>query len=223
MVKEKMENSKEFEIIDTSGFDAIEKRFKKLYPNQEEIHFHAVVSSRLGGEDPLDGISIFRGEGYYHFVTFGFSELYEKESEDLEYSGYGFELTFKLKMSDEQKKRKKRELDIKDKELKNICSIMQELARYVFETGEIFQPNEYIWTGQKEGIDSNKKSKITGFITSLDMAKEIDTPNGKVQFVELIGATDNELKAIDSGKIKVEDILKRLKTDITDYNRKSVI
>lgn len=218
-----MKEDKDFEIIDTSGFDAIVKKFKKIYPKQEEIHFHAAVSSRLGGDDPLDGISIFRGDGYYHFVTFGFSELYEKESEDMEYSGYGFELTFKLKMSPEQKNRRKKELDIRDKELKNICSIFQELAKYVFETGEIFQPNEYIWTGQKEGIDANKKSKITGFITTLDTAKEIETPNGKVQFVELIGATDNELRAIDNKKIKVEELLKRLKTDITDYNRKSII
>ena len=218
-----MKENNEFEIIDTAGFDAIEKRFKKLYPKQEEIHFHAQVSSRLGGDDPLDGISIFRGDGYYHFVTFGFSELYEKESDDMEYSGYGFELTFKLKMTEEQKKRKKRDFDIKDRELKNICSILQELARYVFETGEIFQPNEYIWTGQKEGIDYNKKSKITGFVTTLDMAGEISTPNGKVQFVELVGATDNELKNIDSKKLKVEELLKKWKTDITDNNRKSII
>lgn len=218
-----MKGNKDIEIIDTAGFDAIEKKFKKMYPKQEEIHFHAPVSSRLGGDDPLDGVSIFRGEGYYHFVTFGFSELYEKESEDIEYSGYGFELTFKLKMDEEQKNRKKRELDTKDKELKNICSILQELAKYVFETGEIFQPNEYIWTGQKVGIDANKKSKITGFITTLDMAREMETPNGKVQFVELVGATDSELRAIDSGKLKVEELLKRLKTDITDYRRKSII
>ncbi len=218
-----MKESNELEIIDTSGFDAIEKRFKKIYPKQEEIHFHAAISSRLGGEDPLDGISIFRGDGYYHFVTFGFSELYEKETDNMEYSGYGFELTFKLKMTEEQKNRKKKELDIKDRELKNICSIFQELARYVFESGEIFQPNEYIWTGQKEGIDANKKSKITGFVTILDCAGEISTPNGKVQFVELIGATDSELRAIDSKKIKVEDLIKRLKTDITDYRRKSLL
>lgn len=218
-----MKENKDIEIIDTAGFDAIERKFKKMYPKQNEVHFHAQVSSRLGGDDPLDGVSIFRGEGYYHFVTFGFSELYEKESEDMEYSGYGFELTFKLKMSEEQKSRKKRELDIKDRELKNICSILQELAKYVFETGEIFQPNEYIWTGQKTGIDADKKSKITGFITTLDVAKEIETPNGKVQFVELVGATDSELRAIDSGKLKVEELLKRLKTDVTDYRRKSII
>ena len=186
-----MRENNEFEIIDTAGFDAIENRFKKLYPKQDELHFHTQLSSRLGGDDPLDGISIFRGDGYYHFVTFGFSELYEKESDD--------------------------------KELKNICSIFQELARYVFETGEIFQANEYIWTGQKEGIDANKKSKITGFITTMDIAGEISTPNGKVQFIELVGATDKELKSIDNGKLKVEELLKKLKTDVTDYNRKEIV
>lgn len=218
-----MRENNEFEIIDTAGFDAIENRFKKLYPKQDELHFHTQLSSRLGGDDPLDGISIFRGDGYYHFVTFGFSELYEKESDDMEYSGYGFELTFKLKMNEEQKKRKKKDLDAKDKELKNICSIFQELARYVFGTGEIFQANEYIWTGQKEGIDANKKSKITGFVTTMDIAGEISTQNGKVQFIELVGATDKELKSIDSGKLKVEELLKKLKTDVTDYNRKEIV
>lgn len=103
-----MRENNEFEIIDTAGFDAIENRFKKLYPKQDELHFHTQLSSRLGGDDPLDGISIFRGDGYYHFVTFGFSELYEKESDDMEYSGYGFELTFKLKMTEEQKRERKR-------------------------------------------------------------------------------------------------------------------
>lgn len=218
-----MKGNNDFEIIDTAGFDAIEKRFKELYPRQEGIHFHTLLSSRLGGEDPLEGVSIFRGDGYYHFVTFGFSELYEKESDDMEYSGYGFELTFKLKMNEEQKNRKKKDLDTKDKELKNICSILQELARYVFESGEIFLPNEYIWTGQKEGIDTSKRSKITGFVTTLDMAGEISTPNGKVQFVQLVGATDSELRSIDSKRLKVEELLKKLKTDITDYSRKSIV
>lgn len=50
----------------------------------------------IGGEECLtpgwDAISAYDGGGFYHFVTYGFSELYEKESENQEYSGYGFEL-----------------------------------------------------------------------------------------------------------------------------------
>ena len=56
---------------------------------------------------------------------------------------------------------------------------------------------EYIYTGQTTGIDTQQKSNITGFITIPDVkANIIDTPNGNVSFVEFVGATDNELKAI---------------------------
>ena len=54
----------------------------------------------LGGQDPLDGLSAYKAESpfpHWHIVTFGFSELYEKESENPDYSGYGFELTFRLR------------------------------------------------------------------------------------------------------------------------------
>ena len=33
---------------------------------------------------------------HWHYVTYGFSELYAKESSDAATSGYGFELTFRL-------------------------------------------------------------------------------------------------------------------------------
>lgn len=52
---------------------------------------------RLGGKDPLDGISVYDGGDYWHFVTYGLSELYDKESNVKEISGYGMEFTFKLK------------------------------------------------------------------------------------------------------------------------------
>lgn len=84
------------EQINTSGFDAIQETFLKIYPNQKDpLHYAPIIKHIFGGKDPLDGISVYRGDGYYHFVTYGFSELYEKEQENKEYSGFGFELTFK--------------------------------------------------------------------------------------------------------------------------------
>ena len=85
-----------------------------------------MLSWRLGGKDPLDGISVYDGGDYFHFVTFGFSELYEKESKDYEYSGYGFELTLKLKKSS---------LINKDDEIGCICGILQSLAKISYEDG----------------------------------------------------------------------------------------
>ena len=127
------------EELDARGWDAITEAFEKLYPGQDDpIHLAALIPWQLGGNDPLQGISVYDGGDYFHFVSYGLSELYEKESEDPEWSGYGFEFTLKLK---------KAGLADADAEIKTVCGIFQALARLTFQNGEIFQPNEYIYTG----------------------------------------------------------------------------
>ncbi|MEH1740643.1 suppressor of fused domain protein [Fusobacterium varium] len=203
------------EYIETSGWDAITRAFEKLYPEQTDpLHYAPIISWRLGGEDPLDGISVYDGGEYYHFVTYGLSELYDKESEDFDYSGYGFELTLKLKKSS---------LKNKEKELNCICGILQTLGRITFENGDIFQPFEYIYTGQKTGMDSKSISNITGFVTVPDEVGEINTPNGLLQFVQLVGMTDAELKTITDKKNTVEEMIEKLGHTLTDFKRKSLV
>lgn len=203
------------DMPETSGWDAITQAMLALYPGQTDpIHYAPVLSYRLGGNDPLDGISIYDGGSYYHFVTYGFSELYEKESQHAAYSGLGFELTLKLKKDGIRKR---------DKEYKNICGILQTLARMSFEDGDIFSPEEYIYTGQTTGIDADGSSQITGFLTMEDALSTMDTPNGKVQFVQLIGATDAELKALVGGNTTVSALLEKLPDGLTDYTRDSIL
>ena len=201
--------------VDERGWNAITEAFEKLYPGQDNpLHFGTLIPWQLGGNDPLRGISVYDGGDYFHFVSYGLSELYEKESEDPEWSGYGFEFTLKLK---------KAGLADEDAEIKTICGIFQALARLTFQNGEIFQPNEYIYTGQTTGMDNRQQSALTGFITAWDEAGEIVTPNGKVQFVKLIGATDAELKALYEKKITVKEIAEKIGSDMTDYTRASVL
>ena len=196
------------------GWQAIEEEFLRVYPDQvNPRHYGTLVKWIFGGNDPLDGISIYDGGTYWHFISFGLTEIYEKESDDKEVSGYGYELTFKLK---------KEAYENEEVELKNICGILQSIARLVFNNGEIFCPDEFIYTGQTTGIDAFQKSNITGFITIKDPTVEsIDTPNGKVDFLELIGLTDAELKTLSSSDT-VRKIYAELGTDITDYHRESV-
>lgn len=203
------------DMPETSGWDAITQAMLALYPGQTDpIHYAPVLSYRMGGNDPLDGISIYDGGSYYHFVTYGFSELYEKESQHAAYSGLGFELTLKLKKDGIRKR---------DKEYKNICGILQTLARMSFEDGDIFSPEEYIYTGQTIGIDADGSSQITGFLTMEDALSTMDTPNGKVQFVQLVGATDAELKALVDGNTTVSALLEKLPDGLTDYTRDSIL
>jgi len=208
-----VENEDRDELPDPVGWDAITAAFEKLYPGQDDPrHFGCLIPWRLGGPDPLQGVSVYDGGDYFHFVTYGLSDLYEKEGKDPEYSGYGLEFTLKLRkegMGDELR------------EQQCIIRIFNDLARLTFEKGEQFFPDEYIYTGQTTGIDVDQKSKLTGFVTALDEAGTIDTPNGKVDFVQLIGATDAELKAIMDGKLRVRELVETI-GDVTDYTRDSV-
>ncbi len=203
------------EEVETVGWGAIEKEFLRVYPGQNNPkHYGTIVKWIVGGNDPLDGISVYDGGDYWHFVSFGLTEIYEKECKNPDISGYGYELTFKLK---------KDKYEDEEGELKCICGIMQMIARMTFQNGELFRPFEFVYTGQQEGIDAYRKSNLTGFITIKDPTVEtISTPNGKVEFLELIGMTDAELKTL-SDRASVEALYQKLGSDVTDYHRASVV
>ncbi|MDC7224715.1 MAG: suppressor of fused domain protein [Spirochaetales bacterium] len=170
-----------------------------------------MVGWEFGGNDPLRGISVYEDTDCLHFVSFGLSELYEKESENREISGYGMELTFRLERGcygDEER------------EIRCICGILQAVARITFTKGEVFKPFEYIYSGQKSGIDSEGKSDLTGFITVPDVkARSLETRNGKVGFVELVGVKDEELQELLDKKRDVKGLYEFLGSDLTDYGR----
>jgi len=197
------------------GWDAISAEFERVYPGQKNPkHYGTLIKWRLGGNDPLDGISIYDGGDYWHFVSYGLTEIYEKETDDPEVSGYGYELTFKLK---------KGGYGDEESEIRCICGILQQIARITFTKGEIFRPFEYLYTGQTAGIDAQRKSNITGFICVPDSTvNSIQTPNGKVEFLEFIGMIDAELKTLSTHESVIE-LYEKLGSDLTDYNRKSIV
>ncbi len=202
------------EEVVMDGWGAIDEAFLRVYPGQEERkHFGTLIPWRLGGPDPLDGISVYDGGDCWHFVTYGLSELYEKESDDPKWSGFGMEFTMRLK---------KDCCEDEEAEIRCVCGNFQNLAKITFNNGELFNAWEWIYTGQKNGIDVRQMSALTGFITVPDtLVRGIDTPNGHVDFVEFIGATDAELLKIQSKETTVRELFEKI-GDMTDYSRKSL-
>lgn len=200
----------------TSGWDAIDAECERVYPDQKDPkHYGTLIKWRFGGNDPLDGISVYDGGEYWHFVTYGLSELHEKVSEEKEISGYGMEFTFKLK---------KGSYEDEEAEIRSVCEILQFVARITFTQGEVFKAYEYLYSGQTEGVDAEMKSKITGFITIPDnQFHSIHTPNGTVDFVAFIGATDAELMALKNRELNVKSLYEKIGSDMTDYHRESVL
>ena len=90
----------------------------------------------IGGKDPLQGISAYKNLEplpHFHYVTYGFSELYEKESEDAKLSGFGFELTFRLACG----------AGDEDPPVWAL-NFLQNIARYVFSSGNRLAEHHHI-------------------------------------------------------------------------------
>lgn len=206
----------EIDDVAAQGWDAIQEAADKLYAGQEPKHYGTVVKWRIGGPDPLDGISVYESEkhgAHWHYVSFGFSELYEKESNDPEWSGFGFELTFRLK----------RDRDQAEPPMWPI-NLMQNLARYVFKSGNFFEAGHYLDCNGP--IMSSANTALTGIIFVSDSEfGSIDSPNGKVNFLQMVAVTGDELKiAIQWETLKFAELLeKKVPLFITDLDRKSVM
>ena len=79
--------------VEEIGWQAIEQEFLRVYPGQDNPkHYGTLIKWVFGGKDPLDGISIYDGGSYWHFVSFGQTEIYEKETDTPDISGYGIHL-----------------------------------------------------------------------------------------------------------------------------------
>ena len=196
------------------GWDAIDEEFDSLYPGQKENHYMTNLISRamFGGDEYLDGYSIYKNpKGYFHIVTYGMSELYcNPDAFGGEYSQWGYEMTIKLKE------------DSPDNCLWAM-NMLGNLARYTYKTGSYFKAGDFV-VGDGTPIRIGTDSKITSLIIVNDTnAKTQETVHGKVEFLQMVGITWQEVNAIQSDVSNFDKLLKLMQRDnpelITDMKR----
>ncbi len=197
-----------------AGMDAIGEALSRLYPGQEGRYYGAVITARLGGKDPLDGIEVWEsGEKipHWHYVTYGFSELYGKECGDPDNSGYGFELTFRLKKTGEEPPVWP-------------MNLLENLAKYVFSTGNGFAAGHYIDCNGPIALDEETNLAALAFRVDPELG-EIDTPNGHLVFLEAEAVTRDEMEALMcwDGKKFLELAEPFIPLGITDLARTSLM
>jgi suppressor of fused len=204
------------EEVEAAGWNAIEEQMRRLYGGQEPKHYAALLPYMLGGKDPLNGISAYKAKlpyPHWHFVTFGFSELYEKESDDPEYSGYGFELTFRLvRSADEQEPPAW------------AMSLLQNMARYVFSSGNFFASGHHLDANGPICLGADTRLTALAFTDDPELPA-IDTPNGRVEFLQMVGITADELEAMMAWNTNsfLQAAHEALPRYITDLSRDSLL
>jgi hypothetical protein len=174
---------------DAPGWDAIDAALRPIYGDREPFHFGTVVPYALGGPDPIHGISAYKNTNpvpHWHFVTYGFSELWAKESSDPDVSGFGFELTFRPTCKAKEKKPPTWALNF-----------LQNLGRYVFETGNVFGAGHTMPLNGPIEVGSPTLIHVVSFLFDPQLPP-METPNGRVEFLQVVGLTMDELEAISS-------------------------
>lgn len=207
----------QFTEEDTVGWTAIDKSLATIYGDQEPQHYAPNLHFAAGGTEPLDGISIYQStkqEPHFHYVTYGFSDLYyNPEQAGKDFSKFGFELTFRLKKNSDEDN------------VTWACNLMQNLARYVFKSGKWFEEFHVIPANGPIRLDYDTDIVAVAFVIDPELG-EIDTPNGHVQFLQMVGLTTAEFETFKANPTlgETEKIIERLRDGnallITDLDRK---
>ena len=192
------------------GWDEIEDAFRAVYGDQQPEHFGTVITSRamFGGNEYLDGYSAYQsGKGYSHIVTFGMSELYaDEERLGKDFSKWGYEMTVKLRNEAPQ-------------DCIWAMNMLGNLARYTFQSERWFEPGQYV--GSANNPQSLNLGKPESKITSLLIVNDTEIPTrqtiyGELAFLQLVGITTNELKAVMNDRSLIPVLLENLKKDYPD-------
>jgi hypothetical protein len=205
---------------DAPGWNSIDKALLKIYPDNQVRHYPPLcgVHFMAGGTDPIDGASVYDSENqqfHRHIISYGMSELYYNEdAPGKDFSKWGFEFTFRLAPFEEDKT-----------DPLWAVHLMNNLARYVFESGRWFEPFHFL--PAKGPIRANTETEIHGlaFIEDPELGK-IETPHGEVTFLQIVGITKNELDILlkNPSLSEVEKLLHEIKKYnpllITDLNKK---
>ncbi|KAI6652315.1 Suppressor of fused-like protein isoform X2 [Oopsacas minuta] len=188
------------------GIQSILNACHKLYPTQTNPRqVMAQVKFWLGGPHPLDYVTIYHHEGkkglcvsHWHYVSMGLSDLHgdgrvhdrrPSSSSSDELSGFGFELSFRLKVK----------IGGETPPLWPV-ELLQSIASNIFSSRANFKPGDYItWNSP---IDKSQSCILTQlFIIEDPKLSEIQTKVGRVSFFQIVPASMEELNAAQSWNV----------------------
>jgi hypothetical protein len=212
------EYTNQFTEDDSVGWMSIDQQLKTIYPSQKERHYAPPLHYMIGGNDPIDGSSIYDNEEqrlHRHIISYGMSELYySPEKAGGEFSKWGFEFTFRI-------------VPFADDKADPLwaVAVMNNLARYVFSSGRWFEEYEFIPANGPIRLETDTDIVGLAFVADPQLGK-ISTPHGELTFLQMVGLTTKELQrlqddpTIENVKKLIDDMRVHNPLLITDLNRR---
>lgn len=202
--------------IDAPGWQAIDRACLTVHPDATPHQFTSQRAYDLEGDAPLPAITVWEGRGpsHWHYVSYGLTELFEKNSPNPKLSGFGYELTFRLPRGDAETEPPTWPL-----------RLLQGLAHYVMnghadlDTGHVIDLG-----GPIDGGSGPEPTALEGLVCVPDPGMpELTTPFGSVLFLALVGLTRDEFEPMQDWDMprKVGLVREALPSAVNDLHRRS--
>lgn len=172
------------------GWDAITAAAARAHPGQRPVLLQAMNDPRASGigaprtgAEALDAVAAYRAMepfSHWHYIGYGLTDLYS----DGAGPGLGFELTFRLADPGA--------FDPGSHPPMWPMELLQKLARWALAQERPVVPGDILDLGAP--IDGDVTTPLTGLLAITDPTlTHVDAPAGHVDFVQLVGATAQDL------------------------------
>lgn len=162
------------------GWDAIDSALQRLVSTEQPLHYANMPA--LPDQGGIYGLHAYRLGQRWLLITLGLSELFDKGSDDLKISGWGIELTMLV------------DGDTEPSPPKWALRVLEELGAYVYSSARPFASGHRMHTPGP--ITGGQTGRISCLAFVLDpLLGGIETVNGHVDFLRVVGITADELAA----------------------------
>ena len=167
------------------GWAALEHAMHAAY-ERAPVYFSAKETD-VEQDTPVESVACYfvdAPEPHWHLISCGMSELYDKQFINPEVSGFGIELTLRVPATDP-------EIDPPAWPMQ----LMRNLARYVAATRRPFAEGQHMNAHAPLALDTPCTLSAVCFVADAALPT-LETPNGRVSFLQVFGLTDDELEAV---------------------------
>jgi hypothetical protein len=197
---------------DTPGIDAIDDALTSLYGKNGGPQTANCSNTFLDEIQPLEGIRVFQRAlplPHWHYVTYGFSDLDGQQSDRDGVSGWGFELTFRVRTGENETQAPIWAF-----------ALLQNIAHYIFTSGRAFKHGDQMAVNGPIRVGDATKLCTLALMRDPELPP-IVTECGQVDFLQVIGITADEEAAAKrwNAAALLEVFLPHMPLWITDLRR----
>lgn len=180
------------------GWDAITDAFAAIYPGLQPVHIGYTPGLAFGSG--LQGCSAYRAADHWHYVTYGLTELWDKDPDtEPAISGWGYEFTMRAPFQAD------------DAPPTWPFVLLEQVAKTSNQHGTLYDVGHRI--DIRQPVTGQNGTALTALAITLDpqLPDPVPSPNGAFAMLQIVGITAEELARMKTSS--TDEVLEELAAD----------